>query len=268
MCGLLVLAMLNLMGCANEKTNRDEIVMTVNEESVPLGVVNLAMCLKLAENNYQQQVETQLGLAPGQLSVEEGLIRQEVLDRIEKMYLVKIHAEDYGVEITAEEKAKILQTALQFIEDNDANVIDEMGVIQQDVEEYLELETYYAKAHSLMAKDEDFDSLVDKWQEEANITIDEKTLDKLKDVEDESRYVLVEKEPPSDVAEPAVQDTSDRLDRPERTEPSDRESSDEFPEAMPKDALREGAQIEERTGEVLEPPRAGERDKKVVIEKE
>ena len=70
-------------------------------------------------------------------------LRDDALEQLEEMCLLKIHADEYEVTVTKEEQEKIQRAAKQFMEDNSEEVKSELVVSQKDVERFLELTTYY-----------------------------------------------------------------------------------------------------------------------------
>ena len=63
---------------------------------------------------------------------------------MEAQYLAKVHASDYGVEISKDQKNDIAEAAKKFISDNDKESLKAMGATEEYVKEYLEYRTYYA----------------------------------------------------------------------------------------------------------------------------
>lgn len=164
-CGLLVLTMgvTGITGCKAAKLDGTKTVVTVNDEAVSLGVASMAVRHAQAQNEYYyKQFAAMYGTESTDIwdTKEDGSkvtygekTKNDVLEKIEKMCLVRAHAADYQVELTDEEKTNITEAAKSFIEANDGDVLSRIGVTQADVEEYLELNTYYEKAFEPMLAD-------------------------------------------------------------------------------------------------------------------
>lgn len=75
----------------------------------------------------------------------ENMIKQNVLDMMQEMYLLRTHAKEYDVEISEKEQKAITKAAKAFIEANSKETLDEMCATQETVEEYLTNQTYMSK---------------------------------------------------------------------------------------------------------------------------
>ena len=75
----------------------------------------------------------------------ENLVKQNVMDMMEEMYLLRAHAEEYDVKISDEEQKAITKAAKAFLEANSKETLDEMCATQEIVEEYLTNQTYMSK---------------------------------------------------------------------------------------------------------------------------
>jgi hypothetical protein len=69
--------------------------------------------------------------------------KEGVLEDIEEQYLAKLHAADYGVELSEEQKTAIADAAKQFMADNSEESLKVMGATEEYVKQYLENRTYY-----------------------------------------------------------------------------------------------------------------------------
>ncbi|MCR5580415.1 MAG: hypothetical protein K6F66_02400, partial [Pseudobutyrivibrio sp.] len=141
-----------LTGCG--KMNPDSTLVTINtgdgtKDTISLGYGNFAA-------RYQQAMYDQYMLAyygegmwksdamtnTGETFEEET--KSSVLDEMEGQYLCKLHAADYDIALTEEQTTAIADAAAQFIADNPAETIEEMGATEEYVKQYLEYRTYYS----------------------------------------------------------------------------------------------------------------------------
>ena len=141
-----------LTGCG--KMNPDSTLVTINtgdgtKDTISLGYGNFAA-------RYQQAMYDQYMLAyygegmwksdamtnTGETFEEET--KSSVLDEMEGQYLCKLHAADYDIALTEEQTTAIADAAAQFIADNPAETIKEMGATEEYVKQYLEYRTYYS----------------------------------------------------------------------------------------------------------------------------
>ena len=159
-----VMGITGIVGCG-ATLDGTRTVMTINGEEMSLGVASFALRYSQAQTDYYYKqlaaMYQGLGLAEqnweeiaeGETKTTGERTKDDVLNRIEKMCEVRSHAKEYGVELEQSEKDAITAAAKDFIANNDAAILARMGVTQSDVEEYLELETYYRKSYEPMVKD-------------------------------------------------------------------------------------------------------------------
>ena len=75
----------------------------------------------------------------------ENMVKQNVMDMMEEMYLLRAHAEEYDVKISEKEQKAITKAAKEFLKANAQETLDEMCATQEIVEEYLTNQTYMSK---------------------------------------------------------------------------------------------------------------------------
>ena len=158
-----IIGMMGITGCG-KTLDGTQTVATIDGEKVPVGVASFALRYSQAQSaSYFQQLAALYGeglSAPSWDSINEGetkttgeLTKDDVMKRVEEMYVVRAHAKEYNVEISATEKEAIAAAAKTFIDKNTTSILRRMGVTQSDVETYLELETYYKKMYEPMLED-------------------------------------------------------------------------------------------------------------------
>ena len=118
-CGLLALTMgvTGITGCGAAKLNGTKTVVTFNEESISLGVASLAVRYTQAQNEYYyKQFASMYGTESKGIwdTKEDGSdvtygeeTKNDVLEKIEKMCLVRAHAADYQVSLPKKKKQKL-----------------------------------------------------------------------------------------------------------------------------------------------------------------
>lgn len=157
-----VLAATGLTGCSS-KMDGSSVAVTVNGEQVPLGVVSFMTRYQQAQT--QAMYEMYFGGANDglwdQVSDEKTgetygeSARDDVVEQVEVMYLLREKAKDYDVKITKKEQKKITEAAKQFIEANSQATLENLAVTQADIETALELQTYEKKMFDPMVADVD-----------------------------------------------------------------------------------------------------------------
>ena len=128
--------------------------------NVPLGEVSFLL-------RYQQaQMESYYGSMLGMTNVYgqdlsgTGTIYGEtaktsLMEQFNQMYVLEAEAENYGVEVTDDEKTAIADAAAQFMKDNDTKVQNALGVTEADVEHVLTLMTIQEKMFAPLTVDVD-----------------------------------------------------------------------------------------------------------------
>lgn len=160
-----VMAVGMLSGCGSKELDGTKTVATVDGTEIPMGVVSLyarqqqqqtvAMYLSFlgsADNIWDQTADEETGETYGDQAVTT------TLESIEKMYILKAKAADYGVELTEEDETAIADAASEFMAANSEETIKELGVTEDQVKTLLELQTIQNRI---------YDPIV----EEGNITV-------------------------------------------------------------------------------------------------
>ena len=127
----------------------EKTVATVDGTDMPMGVVSLyaresqaqtvAMYksfMGTADNIWSQTVDSESGTTYGEQA------RDQFLEQVELMYIMKEKAADYNVEVTSDDETAIADAAAQFMSDNDEETLKELAVTEDQVKTLLELETY------------------------------------------------------------------------------------------------------------------------------
>ena len=143
-----VMAVGMLSGCG-KTIDGEKTVATVDGTDIPMGVVSLyaresqaqtvAMYksfMGTADNIWSQTVDSESGTTYGEQA------RDQFLEQVELMYIMKEKAADYNVEVTSEDETAIADAAAQFMSDNDEETLKELAVTEDQVKTLLELETY------------------------------------------------------------------------------------------------------------------------------
>ncbi len=158
-----VLAAGMLSGCGNGKLDGTKTVATVNGTDITLGLVSLYARQQQAytESLYASMMggadyaiwDTVADEDSGETYGEQ--VVSDSLEQIERMYLMKEKAGDYGVEVTADEESAIAEAAAAFMADNTEEAIADLGVTEEDVKTLLELRTYSEKIYDPIIADTD-----------------------------------------------------------------------------------------------------------------
>ncbi len=148
------LSVSGLAGCGSYKVDGTATAAVVNDVEIPMGTANLALRYVQANREYSYYSMTQgFGLSIGGLEWDEKtdgkssgeVLKEDIMTELEKLYILKSHAEEYGVALTDEETQEISDKAQDFMDANDAETLEEMGIAKENVEEFLTLYTYQVK---------------------------------------------------------------------------------------------------------------------------
>lgn len=153
------MGMTALTGC-DKQLNGTETVATCGEDQVSLGTANMVLRINQVQMESYYAMMGATGSALWNQPAEEGKTygdeqKEQVMDLIHEMVLLKQHATDYDVELTEEEKTAITDAAKAFVEANTEKDLKNLLVSQADIESLLTLYTYQTKMYDPMVADVD-----------------------------------------------------------------------------------------------------------------
>jgi hypothetical protein len=151
-------------GCG--KINPNETLLTINtgdgtKDTISLGYGNFvaryqqAMYDQFLLSYYGESMWTSDMMGNG--STMQDDTKDGVIDDIESQYVAKLHASDYGIELTDEQKTAIQEAATKFMTDNPEDTIKVMGAKEEYVKQFLEYKTYYSLVEEAAEKEADAD---------------------------------------------------------------------------------------------------------------
>lgn len=163
-CGMLATALgaSALAGCGS--LDGTQTVATVDGEKVTLGLASYMLRTDQAEmEGYYRMLAQNYGMDGGEYwstETEDGKtygedVKDNVMSTIKQLYVMRAHAEEYGVSITEEEQTAIDEAAQTFMESNDQETLDALAVSEEDVKTYMELYTIRQKMREPMVADVD-----------------------------------------------------------------------------------------------------------------
>lgn len=163
-CGMLATALgaSALAGCGS--LDGTQTVATVDGEEVTLGLASYMLRTDQAEmEGYYRMLAQNYGMDGGEYwstETEDGKtygedVKDNVMSTIKQLYVMRAHAEEYGVSITEEEQTAIDEAAQTFMESNDQETLDALAVSEEDVKTYMELYTIRQKMREPMVADVD-----------------------------------------------------------------------------------------------------------------
>lgn len=154
------MALTSLAGCSKKETfDAAAAILTIDGQEVPAGLVKfMTHYTQAASESFYSMY---YGSGAFNMALDENgttlgsLVRDGSVEEAKQLILAEQHAEEYGVELTEEEKTAITEAATAFMSANDEEVLEKMGATQEIVERYMELYTIQDKIEPLMSADVD-----------------------------------------------------------------------------------------------------------------
>lgn len=148
LAGAMTMSMLS--GCSSTIDN-EEIVATVGDEEISLGLANFYA--RLTQAQYETYYAGYLGDDMWSGEATEGktyqeAVKEQVIGDLENMVLSQMHMEEYGVELTDEDQAAIEAAAKTFSDTNSSEDKEKVSGDEEIVKEYLTLSTIYQKVET------------------------------------------------------------------------------------------------------------------------
>lgn len=142
-------------GCAKE-VDGSETVAVVGGEEISLDVANFYA--RYQQSQYETYYASFLGEDMWATSAETGVnyeesVKADIMYALQTMYVLRQHAEEYGVVLTDAEKEEISETAKNFLESNGLDAKEAISADQETVEEILTLFTIQTKMYDAMVAD-------------------------------------------------------------------------------------------------------------------
>lgn len=236
-----VMAMGLLSGCGSTKDQVDgtKTVATVDGTEIPMGILSLTARTQQASLEYMYSYYVQLGYIS---SIWDQVVDEEtgetygeqsvgqILEDVELMYVLKSHADDYGVTLTDEDEKAIAEAAAQFMEDNNEDTIKTLSVTEDQVKEYLELVTYRSRMHDAIIAEADTE-VSDEEAQQSSFTYVEVPYDEEEETVEDAEEDSAEEE----AAE--TEDSEDTTDTEETADSDEAEDTEETEDAEYADAL-------------------------------
>ena len=186
-----------LAGCGSTSTKLDgsETLLTVNDESVDVGVGSFYAKFQQAQMyTYWGSYFGQNGMFDTVTDDESGKsygeqLKDSVISDLTKMILLSQHASEYNVALTDEQKTAISEAAQAYIDANDQETLDKIGATKEDVEKLMTLQTIQSLMMDPIVADVDTDIPDDEVQQssvtyvQVEVKQDEENADAAEDAE-------------------------------------------------------------------------------------
>lgn len=138
-----------LVGCGSS-VDDNEVVGTVGESEISFGVANFY--LRMVQSRYEAYYTTLTGDTPAEFWLQDWdggtyqeSIKKNLVEKLEDLYLIRQHAQEYDVALTEEEEKAIAKAAADFEEDNSLEAKELVSGHTEYIQEYLELATIQEK---------------------------------------------------------------------------------------------------------------------------
>lgn len=153
-----MLAVTGLTGCGS--MNNDDVVATVGESEIKLGVANFYARMQQAQ--YETYYAGMMGTTGEELWAKETdgktyeqSVKSDMIKSLENMYILEQHASEYDVVLSEDEKKAIDKVAEEFDENNALEDKEAVSGYNKYVKKVLELITIQSKMEDVMTADVD-----------------------------------------------------------------------------------------------------------------
>lgn len=153
-----MLAVTGLTGCGS--MNNDDVVATVGESKIKLGVANFYARMQQAQ--YETYYAGMMGTTGEELWAKETdgktyeqSVKSDMIKSLENMYILEQHASEYDVVLSEDEKKAIDKAAEEFDENNALEDKEAVSGYNKYVKKVLELLTIQSKMEDAMTADVD-----------------------------------------------------------------------------------------------------------------
>ena len=153
-----MLAVAGLTGCGS--MNNDDVVATVGESEIKLGVANFYARMQQAQ--YETYYAGMMGTTGEELWAKETdgktyeqTVKSNMIKSLENMYILEQHASEYDVALSEDEKKAIDKAAEEFDENNALEDKEAVSGYNKYVKKVLELLTIQSKMEDVMTADVD-----------------------------------------------------------------------------------------------------------------
>lgn len=148
-----------LTGCGST-LDGTQIAASCGDEKITLGTANMMLRMNQAQ---MRSYYAMFGGSTTGIWDQEGedgktygeSTKDDIMEQLHNMVLLKQHAADYDVSVTEDEQQKIKDAAAKFMESNDQETLEKLAVSQSDIETILEYYTYQNKMFDPMTADVD-----------------------------------------------------------------------------------------------------------------
>ena len=153
-----MLAVTGLTGCGS--MNNDDVVATVGENEIKLGVANFYARMQQAQ--YETYYAGMMGTTGEELWAKETdgktyeqSVKSDIIKSLENIYILEQHASEYDVVLSEDEKKAIDKAAEEFDENNALEDKEAVSGYNKYVKKVLELITIQSKMEDAMTADVD-----------------------------------------------------------------------------------------------------------------
>lgn len=153
-----MLAVTGLTGCGS--MNNDDVVATVGESEIKLGVANFYA--RMQQAHYETYYAGMMGTTGEELWAKETdgktyeqSVKSDMIKSLENIYILEQHASEYEVVLSEDEKKAIDKAAEEFDENNALEDKEAVSGYNKYVKKVLELLTIQSKMEDAMTADVD-----------------------------------------------------------------------------------------------------------------
>lgn len=152
---LIAVVVMSVTACAS---NKNTVVATLDGENITLGAVEFYAKYSQAmdESNYMSYFGKDMWNQEYSAGITmEDYAKDNIMDNVKEMYILKNHAKDYNISLSEEDKKAIDATVEEFLKNNSGKAKRAMGADKDSLKAFLELNTVKARVAKAMVANVD-----------------------------------------------------------------------------------------------------------------
>ena len=137
-----------LLGCSGRSIEHDAIVSTVGDAQITLGFANFFARM---QQPHQEMFQAMMGGEAGEMwdevadpdtgETQEDMVKGMMMESIQQLFLLSLHAEEFGVSLSEQDNLLIEEAATEFINQNSPEALEAISGHFENVVLLLELYT-------------------------------------------------------------------------------------------------------------------------------
>ena len=146
-----------MLGCSGRRIDNDAIVSTVGDAQITLGFANFFARSQQPHHEMFHvmmggDVDEMWGVNPETGVSQEDVVKDMMMNSLHQLFLMRLHAEEFGVSLSQEDNLLIEAAALEFINQNTPEALEAISGQFENVVLMLELYTIGERMNAAMGE--------------------------------------------------------------------------------------------------------------------